>query len=212
MNKNCDEYENRILALAGVFQAAALAKELAWNGKCEEQYLLANINSLLKLESDSVIDIYEDVANLKIGLQEIINLFDKYRNNANKSPEIARYTFSLIHLERKLIKNKKMLEVIKNGIIRAQKQAEIYSPLHENIMANLSGIYTDTLSTFPFRIQIIGNQSILNNNNMANKIRSVLLSGIRSTVLWRQLGGSKWQLLFFRKQVVTTAKKLLKSI
>lgn len=205
-----NEKTNRVLALSGIFQAAALTKELAWQGKCEEKYLLTNINSLFSLESKSVLEIYQDIGNLKIGLKEIINFFDKYKSNTFKSPEIARYTFSLIHLERKLIKDQKMLDIIQSGIIRAKNQSKIFSPLHENVMANLAGIYTDTLSTFPFRIQVIGNQAILNNNDIANKIRAVLLAGIRSAVLWRQLGGSKWHFIFFRKQIATIAKNLLK--
>jgi high frequency lysogenization protein len=36
-----------------------------------------------------------------------------------------------------------------------------------------------------------------------------LLAGIRSAVLWRQLGGTRFQLLFSRKRIVSDAEELL---
>jgi high frequency lysogenization protein len=36
-----------------------------------------------------------------------------------------------------------------------------------------------------------------------------LLAGIRSAVLWRQLGGTRLQLLFSRKSIVSDAEELL---
>ena len=44
--------------------------------------------------------------------------------------------------------------------------------------------------------------------NVQDKIRACLLAGIRSAVLWRQVGGSKWQLLFHRKKLVQAARQL----
>ena len=80
------------------------------------------------------------------------------------------------------------------------------------VMANLAGIYTDTLSTFAFRIHITGKQNYLTNINNTNKIRTLLLAGVRAAVLWRQMGGNRWQLLLSRKQIVDDAKLLLNEI
>jgi len=40
----------------------------------------------------------------------------------------------------------------------------------------------------------------------------LLLAGIRATLLWRQCGGSRWKLLFFRKKIQDEAKFLLTQI
>ena len=88
-------------------------------------------------------------------------------------------------------------------------QAEHFSTMHDNVMANLAGIYTDTLSTFNFRIHVTGNPIYLTNPVNTNKVRALLLAGIRSAVLWRQMGGSRWQLIFGRKQYSEIAKKIL---
>jgi len=59
------------------------------------------------------------------------------------------------------------------------------------------------------RILIAGNPVYLEQAENASRVRTLLLSAIRSGVLWHQLGGSRWQLLFQRKKIILTAKKLL---
>ena len=74
-----------------------------------------------------------------------------------------------------------------------------------SIMAN---IYVDTISPLGKRIHIIGSVYHLQQQSVQDKIRACLLAGIRSAVLWRQVGGSKWQLLFHRKKLVQAARQL----
>lgn len=203
---------DQTVALAGIFQAAALVKALAWHGNCDADSTASCINSIFKIDAASVTEVFGGVEHVKLGLQELIALFNNTNNNkpnTKKSQEIARYTLSLIHLERRLMKQAKLLPIISQGIVRAENQVKHFSLLHENVMANLAGIYTDTLSTFNFRIHVIGNQNYLTNTANANKIRALLLAGIRAAVLWRQVGGSRWQLMLARKQYINTAKQLL---
>ena len=197
------------LALSGIFQAAVLVKQLAWTGKLDQAPFEASIHSLFQINSEKVSDIYGGQQNLQVGLQALIDLLD---NNAPNDREIAKYTISLLHLEKRLMKNPIMLQMIRQGIERAQTQAEHFSPTHENVMANLAGIYTDTLSTFKFRIHVTGEPNHLTNANTTNRVRALLLAGIRSAVLWRQLGGSRLQLVFGRKNLVSQAKQLLESL
>jgi len=209
-----NERENQTIALAGVFQAAALVQQISWHGICDLNSSTASINSIFKIDSQSVIDVFGAVNNVNLGLNSLIQLFDRntiVRNQPSKNQEyqeIARYTLSLIHLERKLIKEKKLLEIISKGIKRAKAQAEHFTSMHDNVMANLAGIYTDTLSTFNFRIHVTGNPIYLNNPVHTNKVRALLLAGIRSAVLWRQMGGNRWQLIFGRQRYSDVAKKV----
>tara|TARA_B100001996_G_scaffold303439_1_gene244254 strand:- start:601 stop:966 length:366 start_codon:yes stop_codon:yes gene_type:complete len=69
----------------------------------------------------------------------------------------------------------------------------------------LSNIYRETISTISFRIQVAGKVEYLKNENIANRIRGLLFAGIRSAVLWHQLKGRRWQLLFYRKRIQETA-------
>jgi high frequency lysogenization protein len=56
---------------------------------------------------------------------------------------------------------------------------------------------------------VSGDNQYLGDPGNANRIRALLLSGIRSAVLWRQLGGSRWQLLFQRKKLCEQARAIL---
>lgn len=210
-------YINKTIALCGIFQACALVKQLAWTGKCDNQALEASIYSLLQINSPSVIEIYKDTEHLSLGLKNVINFFnDRKTNNQSSSTkkdlEITRYVFSLLHLEKKLSKQKHLLNIIKTGITRAIYQANMFSLTHDNVMANLASIYIDTLSTFTFRIQVTGSQNYLSNQNIANKTRALLLAGIRSAVLWKQLNGSRLQIFFKKTTFLHCAQHLYNKI
>ncbi len=202
---------NRTISLAGIFQASALVQQLAWAGKFEHNNAITSIKSIFTLNAESIADIYQDLRTLQYGIETLIRLFED-KNKHPKDQEIARYALALIHLERCLIKRKDLLKVIQKGILRVQAQIDHFPITHDSVMANLAGIYTDTLSTFAFRIHITGEQNYLTNINNTNKIRTLLLAGVRAAVLWRQMGGNRWQLLLSRKQIVDDAKLLLNEI
>jgi len=48
--------------------------------------------------------------------------------------------------------------------------------------------------------------------DVINKIRALLLAGIRSAMLWRQCGGSRWRFIFFRRKIQREAEFLLSEI
>ncbi len=202
------KHHNRTLALAGVFQAAALVKQLAKTGRVDELSFSGSIESIFKIDAENVIDVYQDLNKLTVGLNELIRLFTQNKNP--KDPDIARYVFSLLHLEKKLSHQPKMLSTIRTGLERAATQAQYFSSTHNNVMANLASLYTDTLSTFSFRIHVTGEPVYLTQTVILNKIRALLFAGVRSAVLWRQLGGSRWQLLVSRGNLIEIAKEWLK--
>lgn len=201
---------NKTIALAGIFQAAAAVQQLAWAGKFEHNHVTILIESLFSLNASSIDDIYKDLTKLQLGLETCIRILEA-NHKFPKDQEIARYALSLIHVERCLAKRKELLNQIKKGIIKAEHQTASFPLTHDNIMANLAGIYTDTISTMNFRIHITGEQNYLTTINNANKIRAILLAGVRAAVLWHQMGGSRWQ-LFFRRQIVNEAKVLQEEV
>lgn len=204
-----DRLQSRTLALAGVFQVASLVKELAKTGRVNETYFTASIESLFKIDAKDVPEVYGGIQKVHLGLNTLIPLFTN--NKSPKDTEVARYVLSLLHLERKLDRHPKMIALLRTGLERAKLQAEHFSSTHENVMANLASIYTDTLSTFSFRIHVTGEPLYLNQSAIVYKVRSLLLAGIRSAVLWRQLGGRRWQLLISRSRIIEATKTLLKT-
>lgn len=91
-------------------------------------------------------------------------------------------------------------------------QAEHFGVLHENVLANLADVYHSTISTLQPRIMVQGDPQHLGNQGTVNKIRAVLLAGIRSAHLWRQCGGSRWKLLLARQKIRHEAQFLLTQI
>ena len=199
---------DKALALAGVFQASSLVNSLAKTGRYDEPSLKTSILSLFNINPSSTEEVYGNVANLKLGLEELLKSFTNNSIGNIKDQNIVRYTLSLLHLEGKLSKNAAMLDIITKGLDRAKTQAEHFSPTHDNVMANLAGIYTDTISTYNFRIHVTGESIYLTQAHIMNKVRSLLLAGIRSAVLWRQVGGSRWNIVF-KGRILAETKLLL---
>lgn len=190
---------DKLFALAAVLQASALVKSLANTGNYCHKSFKTLLDSILFVNSNSVSEIYGESASLKIGFQEIVRMFGTTPSNPKRDNDVARYALSVLHLERRLARDDEKLDMIKQGIDRAKVQLKHFDILHENVIANLANIYTDTISTYKFRIHVTGNPNYLNNRNNANKVRALLLAAVRAAVLWRQLGGNRWHLIFARK-------------
>lgn len=201
---------HQVIALAGIAQAAALVHQLATTGKVDDQPLETMLGSLLKTESDSVLDIYGNrSANLKLGLEQLKTQLTGYEI---AFPEQARYCASIVFLEQKLSQQPAMLNTISTGMARAKAQAEHFSILHENVLANLGDVYLQTISRLQPRIMVNGIPEFLSRPDISNQIRACLLSGIRSAMLWKQCGGRRWKFLLFRKKIQTEVERLLKEI
>lgn len=200
---------NQTIALAGIAQAAALVHQLAITGAADASAMEASIGSVLKIDSDSVIDVYGSLAGLKLGLEQLNAQMTGYKITY---PEQARYSASLVFLENQLSTRKDLLNTIQIGIAKAQAQSEHFGLLHENVLANLGDIYANTLSTLQPRIMVNGETDYLSRPDIANKIRACLLAGIRSAMLWRQCGGTRWKFLFYRKKIQAELQLLLKRV
>ena len=200
---------NQTIALAGIAQAAALVQQLATTGTADPIAMEASIASVLKIDTDSVIDVYGSLDGLKLGLKQLNEQMTGYKI---VNPEQARYSASLVFLENQLSGRKDLLKTIQIGITKAQAQSEHFGLLHENVLANLGDIYQNTISTLQPRIMVNGEQAHLSRPEIANKIRACLLAGIRSAMLWKQCGGTRWKFLFFRKKVQAELRNLLKQV
>ncbi|QPK65083.1 high frequency lysogenization protein HflD [Methylomonas sp. LL1] len=200
---------NQTVALAGIAQACSLVRQLATSGNADSAAMAASIGSLLKIDSASVIDVFGGLPGIQLGLQQ---LDKQLTSRVVSNPEQARYAAQLVHLQKQLNKNPDMLNTIRIGITKAQAQSEHFGVMHENVLANLAEIYHATISTLQPRIMINGDPQYLGNQATVNKIRALLLAGIRASLLWRQCGGSRWHLLLSRKKLQDEANRLLSQI
>jgi len=197
----------RTLALAGMFQATSLVRSLATTGQLSDSDMEASLETLFVTDPENTLAVYDRVENLYTGLQTLIK---QLGGNAQRDMDIARYVISLLHLCKKLLKNEAMLSKLTAGIESARSQRAHFPLLHENVIANLAATYTETISQLQPKIMVAGDSRYLSDPVNANKVRALLLAGIRSAVLWYQLKGSRWQILLHRNRFIQEAEYLLK--
>jgi high frequency lysogenization protein len=211
---NFSPWEQQNIALAAVAQCAALVHMLATRGRAPQPELIACVNPLLVLNPGSVEEVYPRVADLGLGLRTVQDIFSN--NQLRENAELIRYTLGMLSLRNRLVGNAAMENLIRERLRHIQPVREVDSAAldeidsdepyqQDRIFQQLASVYQDTISTLAFRIQVQGKVENLKNENVANKIRSVLLAGIRSAVLWYQLGGRRWRLVFYRRRILATA-------
>ncbi len=200
---------DKTLALAGVFQAAKLAQQLARRGHADEEPLEASVRSILITDSINTVSIYGGIEGARLGLD---TLCEKMSGGTTKSDEfeIARYVLQLVQLSRKLHTDDAMADDIAQRIDRIKNE---YSgdngASRAQLYASLAQLYKDTLSSLRPKIIVQGEHGFLADPEIVNRVRTVLLAGVRSAFLWTQLGGSRWQLMFDRRNQLATAKDIL---
>ncbi len=207
-----DALRDKTLALAGVFQAAKLAQQLARQGHANDVPLEASIRSILITDSINTVSIYGGVDGVRVGL---VTLCEKTSASKTKSDdfEIARYVLQLVQLAGKLRSDDALAADIAERIERIKNE---YSgdngASRPRLYANLAQLYKETLSALRPQIIVQGEHGYLADPEIVDKVRTVLLAGVRSAFLWAQLGGSRWQLLFDRRNQLATANQLLSEL
>lgn len=199
-----------IIALAGVCQAAKLVQDISRTGTCDEQAFEASISSICVTEPDNTQQIFGQLANLRIGLGIIDNQLNS--SGPAKDAELTRYIASLLGLERKLAKQTKALQELGTRISHVQRQLGHVEFSHQQILKSLASTYIDVVSPLAPKIQVAGNPNHLSQPINQEKVRALLLAGVRAAVLWRQLGGQRRQILFKRKYLLQHAKSVLQTI
>ncbi len=200
---------DQTLALAGIYQAASLVKQIASKGMANSAHIESSLETLFRFDASSVENVYGNAAGVNHGVKILLQHLN---TPSSRDTEITKYVVSLLMLEKKLSGNKKMLDDISQRLNKVEAQFDFFSLCHENTFAKLGHIYKETISTLGPKIIVSGEQPYLSNETNAGKVRALLLAGIRSAVLWKQCGGSRWQFIFGRKAYVNECEKILSRI
>ena len=200
----------QLVALGAVFEAAFLVDRLAKTGQISEAPLAGMLGSLLVTNPQTTLEVYSgDSIDLRDGMRALSSALE--RNPSSLQREPLKYALSMIALERRLDRREDMLKLIGKRLDQVQQQVQHFGLTHENVIASFGSIYEDTLSTFRQRIQVHGEMRYLQIPANAAKVRALLLAGIRSARLWRQLGGHRWQMVFSRRKMLDELYPLLNS-
>ena len=204
--------KDRTMALAGIFQATELVRQAANHGTWSGYAADTCIGSLLAIEADSVDDIYGGADRLRLGVETLVSVLQGDRRHM----ESLSYAVSIMQLETHFRKNAKMQSQVGTELANiAAMTCEVDGfELEEHELLDLRAekiaeLYAHTISTISPRIVVNGRPQHLQIERSVNWIRTLLFSGLRSAVLWRQLGGGRFSLMFGRKKMLEQAQQLL---
>lgn len=198
--------EGRVIALSGLFQALALVRAIAQRGGCDAQAMRPSLASVFRIDADSPADVYGGVGNLRLGLETLVSQLGE---GGKRDLALTRMAIQVLRLERSLLRNRQTLGALRGGI-------EAMSPLASQIESGsadpggrLAELYAQTLSRLQPRIMVEGNPVFLQQAAQIDRIRALLMAAVRAAVLWRQLGGNQWSLMFRRRQYAMLTRGLL---
>lgn len=194
------------MALSGVFQGARLARDVARKGMCDVEAFAASRGSLFAFDADSTEAVFGGVAGIRQGLRTLIQQLDR---QAARDIEIARYAVAVIHLGDRCQRGRETLQGLGDDLAALDRRRQHFELTDGVENQQLAKIYQDRISVLGPRIIVRGEPLHLQNPDNAARVRVALLAGVRAAVLWRQTGGSKWQLLLKRRRLLSLASDLL---
>ena len=199
--------KERIMALSGIFQATELVRQAANHGTWSGYSADTCLESLLAIEADSVEDIYGSSEKLRLGAETLISIFQ----GDPRYKESLSYAVSIMQLESNFRKKADMQAYIGAELLPIA-QIDDGTEIHEikDLQAKkIAALYTQTISTLSPRIVVNGRPQHLQVDRTVHWIRTLLFAGLRSAVLWRQMGGGRFSLMFGRKKMLEEAQSLL---
>ncbi|MDH2998068.1 lysogenization protein HflD [Pasteurellaceae bacterium LFhippo2] len=207
-------YHDISIALAGVCQSASLVQQFAHKGTADREIFRSSLQSLLVTQPNSTLDVFGgNLSHLKCGIET--SLAQLGGNKQGKlDTEIGRYWIGVLALSQKLDKNPQAKTALAQRLQQLERQLSLYEGdiLHEQMIANIASIYSDIISPLGSRIQVLGVHDYLARPDIQNRVRAALLAGIRAGILWKQVGGSRWQFFFSRKKLLNATQNLYSSL
>jgi len=200
-------WQDITLALSGIVLAVGQVEKLAKTGFVDTAQFELCVKALLNTSPKSTRELFESTEVDLSGLfEQVETILNDYRHP--KHVDILKYTLGVFHIQGKVAQNKKMLYSIGSKLDDAHNKVEHFGLTHDNVVAFIAQAYTDTISTLPYRIQVNGEYGYLQQQRVANQIRTLLLCAIRFATLWRQVGGKKWHFVFYKKHLLQQAHTL----
>jgi high frequency lysogenization protein len=197
--------KDRVLALAGLLQAVELVQEMANNGQARTSALAPCIDSLFQFDADSTLAVYGSLSNMGAGLRRVIAQLD----GDGRDSAQTRMAMSVLHLERRFAAAAGAGDEVQERLQALRSGQETWDPTHPDVLARLGDIYAEVVSPLGPKVMVAGNPVYLSQPGVVAEIRAALLAALRSAVLWRQVGGSWWDLLVSRRRMVDAAQEML---
>ena len=203
--------DRQVHSLAGIFQAATLVDGLAKTGEVDTQALQTAVETILNLNPSSYADLFKSSEHFEPGLKTLKDALARHGKGVSR--EVLQYAMAIIAVQGKLSKQPELMDTLSKELDRAVDQHQYFDDfLHESVLAATARCYENSVSKLNFRIRVTGNPAYLQNPKIAEKVRTLLLFGIRCALLWRQAGGRRWQFMLQRQKIQNQAQQLLTDI
>ena len=193
----------RAVALAALTQTVYLVDCIARKGVVDSDDFRTMLESIFTdIGNDAEpLDIYGDLAALQTGLRISGKVL---RGDAlPQTKALMAYSAGLLSLERKLAKDTDMRRKLAEGMKRIDKQRHYFGdPMHTNIIAAIAELYGETISTMKPRIIVRGRSEYLSQPANTQRVRTLLMAGLRAAHIWHRHGGGHLNLLFRRKALL----------
>lgn len=199
--------KDKNLALAGVFQATELVRQAACHGTWSGYAATACLNSLFIMESESVADIYGGSRRVHLGFETLLAVLQ----GDNDYADSLRYAVGLIQLQKRFSRSRSLQSSVGETLATISGEGhDLAQHEREDRQAHeIAGLYARTVSNLDPRIIVSGKPQYLQNERTTDWIRTLLLAGIRSATLWRQLGAGRFDLMFGRKKIIADVQDYL---
>jgi high frequency lysogenization protein len=202
----------RATALAALTQAVYLVDCIARKGLADAEDFRVMTESIFadSGENQSVADLYGDITHLNTGLRLCIKILRG--NSLPQAKTLMAYSAGLLSLERRLSKNSELRQKLADGMIRVGKQRQYFGDaIHTNIIAAIADLYGETISTIKPRIIVRGKSEHLSQNANTQRVRTLLMAGLRAAHIWHKHGGGHLSLLIRRKALLHELEQLQKT-
>ncbi len=200
-----NRYSDRVLALAGLAQALHQVRRIAETGQSDASAVRASLDSVFRIDADSPQAVYGRIGDLGTGLRVLRGFLTR----ETRDDALPRLAMSVLNLERRFVRDEDTVHAVSRGLHDIAARAEELGSTHPDVLSALGGLYADTISHLRPRVMVQGNPHYLGQPGVVAEIRAILLAAVRSAVLWRQLGGSVWDLVFSRKPMLQAVDEWL---
>ena len=197
--------DQQLYSLAALYQSCNAISRIAWEGQYDEKEFLPLIKSILDVDSDDPLTIYQQPISLKSGFeflkkQVVDDIF-------TRSSETRRYISSIKDLVKRINTSNIIDEQFRKRIDRINENE--YEKNTDNIVLEIGQLYKDTFSQLEPRIVISGDNQYLKQDLNAARIRTALMAAIRSVYLWKSCNGSDLKFFLFKKKYINRIREII---
>lgn len=192
------DVRSRVLALGGMMLALKLVRQIAETGHAEGAGAECVLGSVFRIDAASADAVYADPTALRGGLL----LVRDYLGDRHGDEALPKLGMAILQIERRFVADADMTRRVRSGIQMLAATAERQGVAHPEVTARLGQLYAETISQLRPKVIVTGNPHYLQQADVVAEIRALLLTALRSAVLWRQVGGSLWDFVLQRRAMM----------